>query len=108
MRNPLLKCEYCGGTGKRPMSGDLHETLEAVIHLKSAHSAQVVEALGHNCKQEAMSNRLASFGCIARTVELTPLTFWLNMKPSEQITPETQQTPPASAASTAKGELPKL
>lgn len=59
MKKPMLKCECCGGTGKRPMSDDLHETLEAVIHLKAAHSAQVVEAVGHQCTQEAMSNRLA-------------------------------------------------
>jgi len=52
------------------MSDDLQETLEAVIHLKAAHSAQVVEAIGYQCTQEAMSNRLADLlrmGFLTRT-----------------------------------------
>lgn len=69
-QKPLLKCECCGGMGKRPMSDDLHETLEAVIHLKSAHSAQVVEAIGYSCAPTAMNNRLAELmrlGFLTRT-----------------------------------------
>ena len=64
-----IKCECCGGTGKRPLSDDMLETLEAVRHLKNAHSAQVCEAIGYTCTQEAMSNRLVELmrlGFLAR------------------------------------------
>ena len=76
-QKPLLKCECCGGMGKRPMSDDLHETLEAVIHLKSAHAAQVVEALGYSCALTAMNNRLAELARLGFLTRTKQGKFWL-------------------------------
>ncbi len=72
-----IQCECCGGTGKRPLSGDMHETLEAVMHLKNAHAAQVCEAIGHTCTQEAMSNRLADLMRLGFLTRKRRGKFWL-------------------------------
>jgi hypothetical protein len=96
MRNLLLKCECCGGTGTRPMSGDLHETLEAVIHLKSAHSAQVVEAVGHNCKQEAMSNRLADLMRLGFLTRKRSGKFWVYSPNDQAHTQKGRERGPAN------------
>lgn len=78
------------------MSGDLHETLEAVIHLKSAHSAQVVEAVGHNCKQEAMSNRLADLMRLGFLTRKRSGKFWVYSPNDQAHTQKGRERGPAN------------
>lgn len=82
-----IKCECCGGTGKRPLSGDMHETLEAVMHLKNAHAAQVCEAIGHTCTQEAMSNRLADLMRLGFLTRKRNGKYWVYCHNARAMTP---------------------